>query len=101
MQQAFTFNTAVRLSQEFNQPKMLAVGSFEDTAVQGLKLLNYHIDDIDPILNYDLGTFKTKPGIHTETYNIIVSTSVIEHVKDDEQFVKDIAYLLKKLGMRF
>lgn len=99
VQQAFVLDTTVRLSNSFNKPKILAVGSFEDTAVEALKTLNFQIDDIDPILNYDLGTFITKPNITSASYDIVVSTSVIEHVENDTQFVKDIAYLLKKDGV--
>ncbi|MEJ7913344.1 MAG: methyltransferase domain-containing protein, partial [Chitinophagaceae bacterium] len=95
VQQAFVMDTSVLLAAKFSNAKILAVGSFEDTAVEGLKLLNYNISDIDPILNYDLQTFITKPSVKSGMYDIIISTSVIEHVDDDEQFVKDIAYLLK------
>ena len=98
IQQAFVLDTAVRLAREFLNPKILAIGSYEDTAVEALKLLDYHVEDIDPIINYDLGTFITKPTIKPETYDVIVSTSVIEHVFDDEQFMKDIQYLLKVGG---
>ena len=98
VQQAFVFDTAVRLSNKSLNCKILAVGAFEDTAAEGLKLLNYNIDEIDPILNYDLDTYISKPGVKPSTYDIIISTSVIEHVPNDEQFVKDIAFLLKKGG---
>jgi len=98
VQQAFVLDTTVRLSRRFSNPKILAIGSFEDTAVEGLKMLNYDLESIDPILNYDLQTFISKPGIQEGSYDLIVSTSVIEHVKDDEQFMRDIAYLLKKGG---
>ncbi len=98
VQQAFVFDTAVRLSNNFEQPRLLAVGSFEDTAVEALKLLNYKVCDIDPIFNYDLAEYITKPNVHAETFDIIVSTSVIEHVEDDEQFVNDISHLLIKGG---
>lgn len=98
VQQAFVFDSAIRLCKNFKNPKLLAVGAYEDTAAIGLKLLGYNIDFIDPILNYDLETYISKPIIEKESYDIIISTSVIEHVKDDEKFVKDIAYLLKKGG---
>jgi cyclopropane fatty-acyl-phospholipid synthase-like methyltransferase len=98
VQQAFVMDTTVRLSKQFDNPTILAVGSFEDTAVGVLKLLNYQVIDIDPVLNYDLETFLTRPDIRPEIFDIVVSTSVIEHVKDDEQFVWDIASLLKQGG---
>jgi SAM-dependent methyltransferase len=98
VQQAFVFDTAVELAKKIEKPKILAVGAFEDTAAEGLKLLNYDIDFIDPILNYDIETFITKPDVKAGAYDIIISTSVIEHVEKDEKFIQDIAYLLKKGG---
>ena len=98
VQQAFVFDSAFRLSKLCVQPKLLAVGSFEDTAAQALKLFDFSIDEIDPVINYDLNTFTKKPNTRRESYDVIISTSVIEHVEDDEQFMKDIAFLLKKGG---
>jgi SAM-dependent methyltransferase len=98
VQQGFVFNTAVNLAAKFSNPKLLSVGAFEDTAAEGLKLLNYDIDFIDPVLNYDLETFLSKPTVKKASYDVIISTSVIEHVEFDEKFVQDIAYLLKKGG---
>ena len=40
----------------------------------------------------------TKPNVKKQSFDIIISTSVIEHVEDDEKFIEDIAYLLKKGG---
>jgi len=99
VQQAFVFDTAVNLAMQFTNPKLLAVGAFEDTAAEGLRLLNYNIDFIDPILNYDIETFISKPYVKKGSYDIIISTSVIEHVKEDEKFVQDICYLLKEGGV--
>ncbi|GAC1309807.1 MAG: hypothetical protein NVSMB24_25900 [Mucilaginibacter sp.] len=98
VQQAFVFDTAVKFARHFNDPKILAVGAFEDTAAEALKLLNYDIDFIDPVLNYDIETFISKPNVKGSSYDLIISTSVIEHVENDEKFVQDIAYLLKKGG---
>ncbi len=98
VQQAFVLDTCIHLAEENRRTKILAVGSFEDTAVEGLKLLNYQMSDIDPIKNYDLQTYLTKPGVQSGMYDIVISTSVIEHVEKDEQFIKDIAYLIKKGG---
>jgi SAM-dependent methyltransferase len=100
VQQAFVMDTAVRLANSISSPvKMLAVGAFEDTAVEALKMLKYDIDEIDPIFNYDLHTFTSKPNVKAgNNYDIIISTSVIEHVLDDEEFIKDISFLLKPGG---
>ena len=97
IQQAFVFDTAFNLSQK-QSTKILSVGAFEDTAAIALKKLGFQIEFIDPVINYDLSTFMTKPSVKGQSYDVIISTSVIEHVKDDEKFIKDIAYLLKVGG---
>jgi len=98
IQQAFVFETVRNLSANFPHPRILSVGSYEDTAYIGLQKIGYTVEGIDPVLNYDLTTFLSKPGVKENKYDIIFSTSVIEHVKDDNQFVKEIAGLLKPGG---
>ena len=61
IQQAFVFDTAYSLSQK-PSTKILSVGAFEDTAAIALKKLGFQIDFVDPVINYDLSTFITKPG---------------------------------------
>lgn len=101
VQQAFVFDTAVRYADLIGKKycRLLAVGAFEDTAALGLQHLEYNVDMIDPNLNYDLETYLTKPNVALESYDVIISTSVIEHVKADECFVRDIAKLLKPGGV--
>ena len=98
IQQAFVFDTAYNLSNK-QSTKILSVGAFEDTAAIALKKLGFQIDFIDPVINYDLSTFMTKPSVKEQSYDIIISTSVIEHVEDDEKFIQDISCLLKNRGM--
>ncbi len=98
IQQAFVFETVRNLSRKFSNPRILSVGCYEDTAFLGLKKLNIQMDGIDPIINYDLGTFMTKPGVLQRKYDIIFSTSVIEHVENDSKFVKEIAEMLQPGG---
>jgi SAM-dependent methyltransferase len=99
VQQAFVFDTAYRLMKKrSNACRMLAVGAFEDSAYLALQKLGFPIDGIDPNINYDLATFITRPDVHAASYDLIISTSVIEHVPDDERFIRDIAYLLKPGG---
>lgn len=98
IQQAFVFETVRNLSRQFTRPRMLSVGSYEDTAFLGLQKSGYSVEGIDPVLNYDLSTFLSKPGVMENKYDIIFSTSVIEHVQDDDRFVKEIASLLNPGG---
>lgn len=99
VQQAFVLDTAHRLAVSFVSPKMLCVGSFMDTAVAGLNALGYQMDEIDPVLNYDLNEFLHKPSTKLSNYDLIISTSVIEHVQDDLLFLKQISELLKPGGI--
>lgn len=98
VQQAFVLDTVYKLAAEINDAKILCVGSFEDSASASLKLLDFNIEEIDPMINYDLATFLTKPTTQLNSYDVIFSTSVIEHVEQDEEFVMQIASLLKKGG---
>ena len=76
---------------KFKDKKILCVGSFEDTAYEYLKTLGVKMVGIDPRINYDLNTYKSKTN---EKFELIFSTSVIEHVENDEQFIRDICELL-------
>jgi SAM-dependent methyltransferase len=100
VQQGFVFDTAYRFAiAKKNQIKILVVGAFEDTSSIALKKLGFSVDELDPVINYDLNTYLTKPSIKPESYDIIISTSVIEHVEDDEKFIMGISTLLKKEGI--
>lgn len=99
IQQAFVLDTVIKFSQKMKAPRILCVGSYDDTAAAGLKKLGIRIDEIDPVLNYDLNTFMGKPSTVKGGYDIIFSTSVLEHVEDDELFISQIAELLAPDGV--
>ena len=96
IQQAFTLQTALDLT-----PKgglVLSAGSWEDTATESLKKLGYDVIDVDPAINSDLKTyFDNNPDKHGKI-DSVVSTSVIEHVERDEEFIDCICKLLKSGG---
>lgn len=98
IQQGFMLDTIVRLAKNISDPKILSVGCFEDTAWGALKILGYDVSGIDPVLNYDLDTYLSKPSVKINNFDIVFSTSVIEHVKDDLVFLKDMCILTKKGG---
>lgn len=98
VQQAFVLDTAIKLAANYSSPRILAVGSYEDSAVAALKSLGYDVTETDPVLNYDLHTFLTKPTSLGRKFDLVVSTSVIEHVPDDVQFCRDIASVLEVGG---
>ena len=76
--------------------KILCVGSYEDVACAYLKVKGIKMIEIDPVINSDLHTFKESTK---KKFDIIFSVSVIEHVEDDEQFIKDICQLMNVGGI--
>jgi len=99
IQQAFVFDTVAHFARARTKPAILSVGSFDDTAAAALNVSGLETEEIDPVLNYDLDTYLTKPSCRRLGYDIILSTSVIEHVADDEQFIKNIGALLAPGGI--
>jgi SAM-dependent methyltransferase len=98
VQQGFMLAAVEQLADGDRTKKMLCVGSFEDTACYALQSLGYRIDAIDPSLNVDLTGFRRQHPERLGTYDIVFSTSVIEHVPDDETFVADMVAMLAPGG---
>ena len=99
VQQAFVFDTVYRFLSSQQNAKVLCVGSHEDTASMSLTRMGFRIDEIDPTVNYTLQEYVTKPSTRKHSYTIVFSTSVIEHVPDDESFIKCVADLLAPGGV--
>jgi SAM-dependent methyltransferase len=98
VQQAFVFDTVYRLLENSKNPRLLCVGSYEDTASMALQKMGFEVEEIDPMRNFSLQEFYTRPSTIPHSYSIIFSTSVIEHDPDDESFMKCIAGLLSPGG---
>lgn len=94
VQQAFVFSMVM----DYVKPdsKILSVGCYEDTAYEALQKLSIPAIGIDPFLNTSLSTFYK---LTHDKFDIIFSTSVIEHVQDDEEFIAQICDLLKPSGL--
>jgi hypothetical protein len=99
IQQAFVLDTVEKFIGKFNQPKILCVGSYDDTAAASLVKLGYSIEEIDPVINCDLDSFFNQGSTLKESYQIIFSTSVLEHIEDDELFIRQIVDLLAPGGV--
>lgn len=99
VQQAFVFDSVYRNLKRYNDPKLLCVGSYEDTASMALQRMGYKVEEIDPMVNYFLQEYYTKPSTIRNSYDIIFSTSVIEHDPDDTSFIKCISGLLAPGGL--
>ncbi len=94
VQQAFVLDTVL-----LNCPvgmTVLDVGSFEDPVPVSLQALGYGVVAIDPAINYDLHTFR---GVSADKFNVVTAVSVLEHVKDDVEFIADICQLLLPGGL--
>ena len=101
VQQAFIFDSVLRFARRFDEPRILSVGSFEDSAVAALRHAGLEVEEIDPIINFDLSDFCSRPSTELGVYDIVFSTSVIEHVPDDEAFLRLIDSLLSDQGVFF
>jgi len=99
VQQAFVFDTVSRFIPQYKTPKLLCVGSYEDTASMALIKMGFKVEEIDPTQNYYLQEYVAKPSTIKNSYDIIFSTSVIEHDPDDESFMRAISSLLSPGGV--
>jgi len=99
VQQAFVLDTVKRFASQIVSPKILCVGSYEDTACAGLKKEGYKIKEIDAAINYDLNKFFNKWLTRKGSFDIIFSTSVLEHVENDELFMTQVSELLAPGGV--
>ncbi len=99
VQQAFIFDTVYRHLKNYSNPQLLCVGSYEDTASMGLQKMGYVVEEIDPMINYFLQDYITKPTTLKNHYDIVFSTSVIEHDPDDKSFLECVEQLLAPGGL--
>jgi len=100
IQQAFALDAAERLISRYSEPRILAVGSFEDTTVAVLRAKGFRLDEVDPNVNQmDLDTFFESDDAITQSYDVVLCVSVLEHVEIDDMFVRTIANLLAPGGV--
>lgn len=94
VQQGFIYYKVMQL---LNTPdkSILCVGSYEDTACEAMQKIGVNVTAIDPVINMSLSTFFK---VNKNKFDIIFSTSVIEHVENDEQFIDEICKLLNSGG---
>lgn len=97
VQQFFVFDVVSKLLNTIPQnPSVLSVGCYEDTAFEVLRTQHKNVIGIDPMIDYDLASYKS---LFPDTkFNIVFSTSVIEHVENDGLFFNDICQLIKPGG---
>lgn len=94
VQQAFVANTIMHALT--SKGIVLNAGAYEDTAGELLRVDGYNVVDVDPAINYDLHTFRLQgPGL----FDAVISTSVLEHTTNDEEFLEDCCSLLVPCGI--
>jgi SAM-dependent methyltransferase len=100
IQQAFALDTSHRFLSGLHEARILAVGSFEDTAVASLRAEGFVLDEVDPEVNgLDLGGYYLANPTALGSYDLVLCVSVLEHVRDDETFVRMVADLLTAGGV--
>lgn len=97
-QQAFVFSAILNLIKN-KKDKLLCIGNFQDPTYESLYKLGYNIAGVDPVLNYTLDNFIKKKSTIKRSYNLIFATSVLEHIKDDINFLNKCQILLDKGGI--
>jgi SAM-dependent methyltransferase len=99
VQQGFMLAAIIELCQDPPRASILSVGCFEDTAYESLLKMGLKVEGIDPEVNgQDLDAFVRANPDRKNSYDIVFSTSVLEHVEDDERFVFHVAELLAPGG---
>lgn len=99
VQQGFVLDAVCRYTRTKKKPKILCVGGFEDTASMGLTAMGYEVEEIDTVINCSLQEHFMKPTTIKGSYDIVFSTSVIEHVAQDSVFMAQVGALLKPGGI--
>ncbi len=100
IQQAFSLHTAEQLLARYKKPRILAIGSYEDTTVATLRAKGWMIDEVDPVIDgKDLRDFYFKQQTRLSSYDVVLSVSVLEHVEHDLEFVSMVADLLAPGGV--
>ena len=84
---------------KYSHPNLFALAVMKILLPWRYKRWVIEIEDIDPMINYFLQEFYTKPSTDKNSYDIIFSTSVIEHDPDDESFIKCVEGLLAPDGI--
>jgi 2-polyprenyl-3-methyl-5-hydroxy-6-metoxy-1,4-benzoquinol methylase len=111
VQQAFILHTTkalIKQKENIGNCDILCVGAYEDTAAETLMKQGYNIVLIDPldeiwnprncdhIIKADLHSYSKQ--FPSRKFDIVFSTSVIEHVEDDESFLANICEFLSDDG---
>ena len=99
VQQGFVLAAVISLCRDFPRARILSIGCLEDTTYHALLRMGLTVERIDPAPNgIDFDTCAADWSELKSQYDVVFSTSVLEHVEDDERFVGQIADLLRPGG---
>jgi SAM-dependent methyltransferase len=99
VQQSFMLAAVLAMTPQLPAARMLCVGSYEDTAYETLLRMGYCVEGLDPNVDgRDLDAYIKENPSALGTFDTVFSTSVIEHVPNDNAFVQDISRLLRPGG---
>jgi SAM-dependent methyltransferase len=96
VQQAFMVDTVRHFAEPTDE--ILCVGSFTDTAFGVLNQTGYNIYGIDPHPSVNGIYLHDHWLAHQKEYDLVFSTSVIEHVPDDDEFFDEVCKSIKPGG---
>jgi Methyltransferase domain. len=94
VQQAFVLDAVVRFVAGNRHPVILSIGDCQDVVVGCLQRSGYAVEEVDPLVNYALSMYMTKPTCRRSSFDVVFAASTIEHVANDGQFLKEIEELL-------
>jgi len=81
--------------------RVLLPGGYEDPMAEALSAMRARVTVLDPALNgLTLAEWSSDIG-HQEEVDIVIAASVLEHVKDDAEFLRDIVTMLRPGGYAF
>lgn len=99
-QNAFIYEQVRRAA--CKEDKIILIGGYEDPIGPALLQQGYDVRITDPNVDDKDARAVWEDTLHTgETFNIVISCSVLEHVAEDENFVRYIYQILSPGGVAF
>jgi SAM-dependent methyltransferase len=93
VQFAFVYDMVLNFDATNDTPgNLLSAGSHEDIATECLKINDFPVVGVDPVINETLRSFKKR--LPFMLFDYVVSASVLEHTENDEEFIADACDLL-------
>jgi len=98
IEQAFILDAVSRLTRQVSQPSLLGIGCHGQPASMALAMAGHHLEEIDPVTNYDLVTYMTKPTRKRSFFDLVFAVSV-GRTRADAAFFRNVEELLAPGGV--